>query len=264
MLEHANAEQLAHALDRAWHRAYSGTSFLLEYAPRLIHLTTADRASANLRMEASLAGACAESEARIFCPCLTHLVSTVASQQYSLVKESISGCIAYALAQRSAGALDLLRSCLECLLMARLEVRLGPKHVDYAYTDEMAQLIFGDTAKGHKVRQLLNGDWRVLQIVHHCTCQTACDPVTLAKTLSRTLVSRPTPLFPRHRWTGADLTLQSILQVAVPHLMLETIMPVWLRCLRQNEQPSVDDFTSTSMSASEERSLALESFAYRS
>ena len=49
-------------------------------------------------------------------------------------------------------------------------------------------------------------------------------------------------LFPRHRWTGVDHTLDDAAKLCAPHAILTTIVPVWLLCIKEKRSPSPRDF----------------------
>ena len=224
---------------------------LLEYSPWVVHLTTADRAPSNLCLEASLTAQSPAQEARVWFPCLAHLLSTIARSQYGMLQQPISGCIAYALAQRPAGALEALRHCLELLLLARVVIQQGPRPFQNMQQALLSQLIFASASEALRPQEakrvqllssLLNGHWEEREIIHYCTCKVTCTPESFSNVVAHHLISRASPLFPRHRWTGADATLRSVLQIAVPHRMLEDLVSVWLDCVTKKRHPDVEAF----------------------
>ena len=259
VLANASAEMVSHAMELAWRRVYPAISLLPEYCRNIIHLTTADRASSNLKLEGALSSRAreTENEARIWYPCLTHLLSTIACHQYSLVKDAITGCVSFALSQRAAGALGKLRAGLECLIEARVVVTREPTSEFFdpgkQWRETMLDLLFPLASTDHPlakqeaasvkiISKLLNGDWKERRIVHHCCCDLPCEPSEFARTLASTLLPHATPLFPRHRWTGADKTLRAILLLA-PHNMLADLVPVWLDAVTKKTQPTVEQFS---------------------
>ena len=60
--------------------------------------------------------------------------------------------------------------------------------------------------------------------------------------LSRLLVPGPLPLFPRHRWTGADATLEWLLLTCV-HNLMKAVVPGWLRRCGAGRKPTWKDRT---------------------
>ena len=173
------------------------------------------------------------------------------------MKDAIIGSISFALSQRPAGALSTLQSCLECLIEARVVITREPTSEFFStgktWRHDMLDLLFRTDSPQHPlakkevarldtISRLLNGDWHSHEIVHRCSCSVPCERGQFARILAAALLPKATPLFPRHRWTGADSTLRSILLLAVPHGILRSLIPVWLETMATKSPPSVEQF----------------------
>jgi hypothetical protein len=113
-------------------------------------------------------------------------------------------------------------------------------------------LLFPDQKDVHNkamVKHYLNGDWQSPSIVHYCPdghcpvdCSSGAFGQHVAGQLGPILVGRLLKVFPRHRWTGAEVTLRDASLLVSPHRMLEACGPVWLVCCKQHRDPTKADF----------------------
>ena len=111
--------------------------------------------------------------------CETHKWMNVASSQYFLVKPQISSMIAFGLAERHSGAIELLKECCHCFLSCRLHVYAGaePPHCNATVSrlrEKIKELCLVAFSQKPQMREriecisfFLNGDWEVAHRVEH-------------------------------------------------------------------------------------------------
>jgi hypothetical protein len=171
--------------------------------------------------------------------CEVHKAFAVARAQFDVWPQLVSSMIAFAISQRAAGALDLLRECAVVFFKCRLkfvsDVR-PPPHCKVQLALMLPWMFRGpDTGRRSVIETFLNGDWSDSDPQHYhcwdCTCKCksgedagAFIEDSLVPSIMRTLVR----LFPRHRWTGAEAILGDTLRMTAPHQLINQIGPVSL------------------------------------
>jgi hypothetical protein len=99
------------------------------------------------------------------------------------------------------------------------------------------------------IEGFLNVDWLGSIPEHYhppscpCGCTTDADfDAFVADALVPSMAQSLVRLFPRHRWVRAEETINDIAILTAPHRMLQRVLPVWLKCLRDRRQPAPRDF----------------------
>ena len=194
--------------------------------------------------------------------CFTHRKHNAAAALYKLAPPLVSGVIAYGVAQRPKGAVELLTLCIACFLATRLQYhkdvqpdRAGPVH---RQREALFDIIFGDESSRAKpqnqsrnlryclTRSFMHGNLCKKRF-HHCcvgqhcpdesACRTAC-----RTTLAPTLVNSALTLFEKHKWIGAEETLREAQVSLLPYGMGKFVLPVWVGCMREAREPVASDF----------------------
>ena len=148
-----------------------------------LRISTTDRGAPNLRHEASARHNAAPTEVRLHVACDVHKASTVTSAQHSVAPHSISNLVAFAIAQRPAGSLDLLRTCIAVFLQARLVIHSNVRPPDEATSTGQHRRLLMDlflpaTSIKNIMRRatisgMLNGNWSDRYIISHY-CPPGC------------------------------------------------------------------------------------------
>lgn len=91
----------------------------------------------------------------------------------------------------------------------------------------------------------MNGDWQCATEVQHFAPtgggSTARDAVADEECLP-ILLPHLLHLFPRHPWTGANITFREAGLLCVVHGFLLIVGRVWLQCARETRRPQAKDF----------------------
>jgi hypothetical protein len=104
-----------------------------------------------------------------------------------------------------------------------------------------------------------NGDWAADEPVHWhlfedgtvCSCGCFTEEEVrefMVNTVVSALLPGLVPLFQRHRWTGADVTVDELLVLLGIHGIYRRVVPIWLSCLRKKSNPKPEDFEQCSSS----------------
>ena len=179
--------------------------------------STTDRASANLLCEKAMAnsllGAAFQS---IHLGCDVHVVSRIHSKVFSLVEPTVTGVLRHALSLQGGALMNLFRKALRMEIRSRggVTVRVGAVSREARQHRELMLRLFA--ARGRCIipkRVLLmllpNGDWRSRQVEVYVSHSSELTPQEAEKMLANGLVTALAgaqfEVYPRHRWTGADI-----------------------------------------------------------
>lgn len=255
VLDFATADNLRVALGETW-KVPGLESFMARFPLRLCS-STCDRAASNLKFERSVEDSCGQGDLHVNLHCNVHRIASVATAQNDLVAPDISNLISFGLCQRGVGMLRLLRLCVGQFMRARLKVYLGvhppgPETPEGKHRAACLDLIFPgatDPSRRAVLEHYLNGDWQCIWEIQHVCPHGHCVSGSresiadaFAEQVVPVMVPRLLHLFPRHRWTGAEVTLSDAGVLALPHRMLEQVGPVWLRCAQERRDPVAGDF----------------------
>jgi len=198
-----------------------------------------DKAGSNARAERSIASDRGPSWATLLTPCDVHATSAVHKHAFhNLLPHHVSGMIHCALSLRHGAAMTVFRTCLREVIRARLKIMQGGRlsAQALAYKNHIFQLFLSGGANALVKKVLLaglpNGDWRNFEFVEYYPppgVDASGDKDTIAELLSSGLCwalceAKPS-LWPRHRWCGADLSLDSIGRLEAIHGLLSATYP---------------------------------------
>jgi len=193
----------------------------------------ADKAGSNARAERSIASDRGPSWATLLAPCDIHITSAIHKHSFhSLLPTHVSGMIHCALSLRHGAAMTIFRTCLREVIRTRLKIMHGRLSASaMSYKKHIFQLFLGSGANVLVKKVLLaglpNGDWRNMDFVEYYPppgVNADRDKDIIAEMLSSGLCwalceAKPS-LWPRHRWCGADLSLDSIGRLEAIHGLL--------------------------------------------
>ena len=165
--------------------------------------------------------------------CEVHCTAGVFKKTFALIDGNISGMLNCALAMRSGSAMARFRSCLAEEIRSRLDIRHGrPSREAMSYKAKVLQLFVSHGASLATRRALLllapNGDWRSQKVEFYVSAGLGAiskreDVIEhLTSGLTAALCSSQPRLYPRSRWTGADLATDDLGILECVHKLLST------------------------------------------
>ena len=172
-------------------------------------------------------------------PCRLHKIATCHSRTFSLVDGFISGLINMSLSLQIG--IGLFRKLLRDQILRTLRLLPGspPRHV-VEYRRSMLKLLLGGRdAKNVKRARILDafasGDWKDTRCVE---CYLLGDGVVpaaeletvkkfIAGTIAKALCPSVPRLYPRSRWSGADVSFGDIAVLEACHSLLTHVYPAW-------------------------------------
>ena len=206
--------------------------------PVAIHLTAADRFSGNIKAEAYLRQA-GTADWRLNVPCHIHMVHTVQEREMDMIKNLISGLIAFARTQQQTGALTLFREFLADVLRRSVDVypRSPPEEDSHAEHREhvLSLLLTGssaDQARKVKLGVLLTGNFASERIAWYVGAGPQPDMLAWSRDVAKLLLPRATPVVERHRWMNACPGVDSAALLANIHSLLRRVVPLWIAALK--------------------------------
>lgn len=191
-----------------------------------------DRNASNLMAERGIARDRGQ-EPALHTHCEIHKVASVYTRTFSFLEGNVRGMIHAALSLRQGDSMSRFRQCLKEEIASRFEVLTGkPPREALEHKRRVLQLF---VAHGTELatRQVLlvlcpNGDWRARRVQHYVPADRAgaVDRAALLEHVTAGLVtalcaSQP-ELYPRHRWTGADITTDTFGVIESCHMLLST------------------------------------------
>ena len=227
--------------------------------PHIVHHSCMDRASSNLKVEASLVDARTKKQSRLAVACTIHKAHKTQTAVHSVVPEVVSGQIGLAVAMRPGGAVATLQEVLHRFFQARLQVYYtaapGPGTQAWKFREATLEMYLGCDEGDRGVRRrtalqsLLNGNWLVWDKVEHfCSgpgcCSSREQTIELLADLGiAALVPAACPPFERARWTRSNLACNYVGLLANCHGILQQTLPPWLKTLADaKNMPSVHFF----------------------
>ena len=215
--------------------------------PVNIDLSTADRASSNIKAEGYLNKE-SSNVWRLSVPCSIHMVHTVQERAFDVVSSILSGAIALARAQKQLGAFDIFRDLLTEVL--RTSVRLvkawppedSPR---IQHRNALLDLLLAgnltDQRRKVRLQHLLTGDLASASIEWHVGPGSAPDIAMWAKEVAELLAPYPTPILQRHRWVNSFPSLDSVALLANTHQLLKRVVPQWVGRLQNGKPGDLSD-----------------------
>ncbi|CAK9031890.1 unnamed protein product, partial [Durusdinium trenchii] len=204
---------------------------------RVLSIVTTDDLSANTAAERLLS----EREKELYpgvdfgklhLPCEVHKCHGIAKSMFQLLPDFTSGLIKAALALRS-GHMRQLRLIVKDLIRDKLRIyRATPSFTgsdSSAFRDHMMKVFFSTCTSAEKasVVSLFNGDWSDPEIQHVCLgcCSSREHTIHKMETLALPVfLWRGPRVFPRHKWVGADDSLDWFGRLLALHSLLPEVM----------------------------------------
>ena len=198
---------------------------------RKLHVVTTDAAPSNMKAERLLCST-DKSWGLLHLVCDVHRIHRVAADVFAMVPQMTSGMIKLALSLRVGSTMSLLRAGLREHLKQNLVIKHGMRsEASTKRCKALAQLFLSKSEVQHHrkaIETLLNGDWSVSpQIEHYCNgcCATPAETLQKLYDFIAPALARSAPhVFPRHKWAGADRTLDWIGLFSVVHRLLPTLV----------------------------------------
>ena len=232
-----------------------GLFSLEDAASYRLQLIIADRGSQNVKATRLWSESCPldgkDNELTLWCT--THGAATALKASASLCGQLVSGCISIALAARPAGAITLLRDILYWFIRSRLCLRRGtpPEDSDAQNRRAVCNTFIPNGPPGSMthtrlkaVEALWTGSLRTAGIFVWIPHGVVVVPGFLTKMVKEAvsqLVPAQVPLFPKHRWTGIDQTLDCLGLISSLNGGIE-VFSVWAEMLKSGKRPSALTF----------------------
>ena len=243
LLDHSTARAVKQAKEEAF--AVGLLAPLLATFAVVVDVTSADRAAENNSAEGGISAEKGERVWRWRNSCCAHGIHTAMGRGLDVVPGSVSGLVAFALAQRPGGAVAKLRQALGETLEASLDEIIcgpGPPPGDPAMVrrDALLEQCLPDTPRGrqrkHALRALITSD----TAFSRCTFYTTGPPpskAAWARAVARNLLPSAVPVLQRARWL---LNEESFAAAALLHNtfnVLSRAVPRWIAHMRQEAPP---------------------------
>ena len=233
-LETASAECLKAALQETSPVSAASSAFSLR-----VRAATSDRLAANLKAERALASERGSQWASLQSACDVHSVAGAQTKTLAFLSDFVSLMVNLSLSLRLHGNMRRFRACLQRLIATRLVIKHGQASPEAkAYREFCLNLFLSRGTHVAKRRMLLwlwcNGDWKNTQAIEHYVDPRAdpehSQPEYISNMMSVAIVgamaTRAPSVFPRHRWTGADLATDEIgIMLCVHNIFCSTLTP---------------------------------------
>eukprot|EP00971_Amphidinium_carterae_P352704 6492709-Amphidinium_carterae.4 len=225
-LARTSAENLMYCLQRLGASSMWSESFAMK-----TRLACSDRAASNLRAEELLVHSRTAGWALLSHHCEVHKTSsTIKRSIEAMLPAEVKGMLHTALAMRQSASMTVFRDCLTRHICKKLKVLQGSLGADAVEYRKSMLNIFCNGEDKLLERMILstlpNGDWRHDTVEYYIVG----DPSSANKTevsgllsngLIYAMVRKKPVLFPRHRWTGADDSLDCLGLLAVCRNLLQ-------------------------------------------
>lgn len=207
----------------------SGSASLFGQALRVV---CTDRHPSNMAAERALVRE-RDNWLHLHVVCEVHKTAQVYSKTFGLMESNVRGMLHCALSLRDGAAMTRFRQALRAEIESRFEVRVGTAPRDAVRWKKAIMRLFVSHGASASARQVLlalcpNGDWRSPKVQHYVAPgrigrvdkNELLEHVTAG--LTTALASTPPSVYPRHRWTGADLSTDSLGIFESCHKLLST------------------------------------------
>eukprot|EP00971_Amphidinium_carterae_P019674 387744-Amphidinium_carterae.1 len=196
-----------------------------------VHCT--DKAASNLKTERSIVHDRLGQWWSLGTTCSLHSCSTAHTRTFQfLLAEDISGMIRTALCLQNGAAMSCFRKCLRLEIKERLVVTTGAISAEAQQYKDLCLSVFAshaslqDDLQRQILRKLPTGDWRDEVRIQYV--ELPGKPYRSKEHMSKFLESGLTwvmagckpKLYPRHRWTGADICIDQLGKVEMVHKLL--------------------------------------------
>lgn len=191
-----------------------------------------DRGAPNFSAEKAITADRGPTWGHLHIECGVHKSSNAHERTFALVPENIRGMIHTALALRNGAAMNVFRTCMRDEIRSRFVVKAGKATVEATEHKKFCLRLFCSHGAQLAAKRILlaagpNGDWRQEGVEHYLPLTaTEWDEEMLASKVASAVVaalcSAQPSIYPRHRWTGADLAMDSLGLIESVHRLLST------------------------------------------
>lgn len=197
-----------------------------------VRATTTDKLAANFKGERGLVRQRGPEWVSLHLSCDLHACSGAQTKTFALVDTFVTGMIQLSLSLRLSGNMARFRACVRRVVASKLVILNQPPSPDAdAYRQKCLDLFVTGGADAARRRMLLwwwcNGDWQDHTSIQHfpgnrgdhgLSEEDICDQVTTAVMIA--LVGKAPTTFARHRWTGADISIDELGALQCVHGLL--------------------------------------------
>lgn len=195
-------------------------------------LVCTDRYSANMTAERSIAED-RDGWLHLHTTCEVHRTAACYTKSFVLLDDNVKGMIHAALSLRHGAAMTRFRNALREEIASRFEVLAGSPPKDAQQHKRFLLQLFVNHGSALATRQVLlvlcpNGDWRAPKVQHYVAPGEVCkvDHSLLLERVTAgmitALAAKQPEVYPRHRWTGADLCTDQFGVLEACHRLLST------------------------------------------
>ena len=254
-LDHNTTETTTETWKRL-QRSFPQTFRLVRMAKRIIHLMINDNGVQNLRWFAKMLGCKNDQEAWLRSQCDVHQAHSAFGHGLDTVKAVFSGITNTSLAMAAANSLETLRKGVRMLGKVRIRVikcSVVPVLSDRAQKYKTAVVrsflkpaVHGVSAliRAFVLLCLLNGDWRVEDVIVHYCVAGCCEGVDFVDVFSQlvvdTLLPGLCPTCRRGRWMGTLHPVDWLGVLFGVHSIGCVVIPVWCRELNDSSKPMTE------------------------
>ena len=172
--------------------------------------------------------------------CDVHVVAAVHGGAFAPRQESISGLVRLALSFSAPHNWTRFRKLFRQVVNSQIKIMIGTPPVEALVWRRRALMLF--CSRGSYIIQKLlalehfvNGDWRKSGVIEVYVDRVTFDKwggeslkKRFAYAVEYALASFPPPVYNRSRWTGLDLSLDSVGRLLICHRLLEHVYPLYV------------------------------------
>ena len=220
----------------------SGASSWSSRFPLKLRVSTSDQAGANFLAEKMVLGARKEdgsSWSGLHLPCNVHIVAGAFRKTFRLLDTDVTGMVNVALFLSVGSNMLLFRQTLTQVVTSKLQIVMGyPTPEMNAYREHILNTFCsagrGVALKRCLLAKLANGDWQrkdIIQVFIPPGVDYAEDQIleNLCTGLLLSLAGSLFSIYPRHRWLGADATVEQVGLCEAVHGLLSTTLHLMLQ-----------------------------------
>ena len=183
-----------------------------------LRASTTDRASANLSCEKAMAKSLTGGAFQgLHLGCDVHVASRTHGRVFSLVEPTVTGVLRHALSLQGGAHMNLFRKAIRLEIRSRggVVVKIGAASREVRQHRELMLRLFAARGRCIISRRVLlmllpNGDWCSRQVEVFVGHRSQLTPQEAERQLANGLVTALAgsqfEVYPRHRWTGADIS----------------------------------------------------------
>ena len=225
IMERATHEVLARCLV-----ANSGVSIHSQKFGMKVRSCCSDKAGSNILAERLLCKQRSSGWLLHHVSCEAHAVSTCIKRTMQLVPSQITGLLHAALSLRSGGAFELFKRSLLTVVRGRIRILYGsPTRAAQIYKRQAMMLFMSDSSSNLMQKMIIsslpNGDWRNRSCIEfypqHIGMASSVDAAQLLGSgIIHALCSHQPSIYPAHRWTGCDVSIDELAKLECIHGLL--------------------------------------------